>query len=100
MFALTSFSFTLSFFICWVLLALLLELLDGCTIWESIFSLLVGLPPLQKLSLVSNKFNFLLEQFISKEKSECQAGLKPVPLAVWASALTFRPHALYALSLP
>ena len=41
---------------------------------------------------------FLLEQFISKEKIECQAGLKPAPLTGLVSALTFRPPALYDLS--
>ena len=54
----------------------------------------------QKQNKESNKFNFLLEQFsLARKRDEHQGGLKPVPLAVQASALTFRPPALYALSL-
>ena len=49
---------------------------------------------------VSNKFNFLLEQFsLARKRDECQAGLKLAPLTVQVSALTLRPPALYALSL-
>ena len=45
--------------------------------------------------------NFLLEQFtLPRKRDECWAGLKPASHAVWASAFTFRPPALYALSLP
>ena len=42
------------------------------------------------------KVYLLFEQFNSKEKMSAGWELKPTSLAVWASAVTFRPSALYA----
>ena len=45
-----------------------------------------------------NKF-LLRAILLARKRDECQVGLKPTPHAVQVSALTFRPPALYALSL-